>query len=212
MGAAFILASLTPSVSAAATGSATAGGSGAAQRHSLSLGAHVPGAHVPSAAERRALPATLRSVATAVSGPWYIPNRNSNKDMEVYHSQTQNGAKVDQYDLNQTKTQQWLIVSFGTGNIIHSFINVNSGKCLDNTGTLANGTQMTIWQCEDGNQNQWFWINSPSDCTGCFNFGPWADRGGKCVEVYLSSTANYAKVDEYTCNGTHTQEWYRYAP
>lgn len=209
IGAAFLLASLTTGASAAA-GSATRGGLGVTEQGALPFGLHAP-----SAAERRALPAALRYSVTAVSGPWFLPNRNSNKDMEVYHSQTQNGALVDQYYYNGTKTQQWMLTQPSSCSTCLQLLNVNSSKCLDNSGTLANGTQMKIWQCSDTNHNQWFWINSPADCSssGCFNFGPWSGgANGKCVEVYHSSLADYAPVDEWDCNGTKTQEWYKYSP
>jgi hypothetical protein len=206
--AAFILTSLTTGVSAAAAGSASPRGLGAAERRALPFGTHAL-----SAAERRGLPASLRSVAVAISGPWYIRNNGSNKYMEVYHSQTQNGAKVDQYHFNGTATQKWMMVAVDTNRTQWSFVNVNSSKCLDNTGTLANGTQMTIWQCSDTtNFNQIFWVYSPVVCnvSGCWNFGPWrGGANGKCVEVYHSSTADYAKVDEWDCNGTPTQQWFR---
>ncbi len=209
MGAAFILASLTPNVAAAATGSATAGESGAAQRHALAFGMHVPGMHVPSAAERRALPAALRSVTALVSGPYFFVNRNSGKDMEVFHSETQNGALVDQYNYNGTRTQQWMLATQTSG-AITQIINVNSNKCLDTSGSVANGTQLTIWQCETGNNNQsWVFYSVPG--TTAKEIHPdLALRS--CVEVYHSSTADYAKVDDYSCNGTATQNWYLYQP
>jgi hypothetical protein len=33
-------------------------------------------------------------------------------------------------------------------------------------------------------------------------------HSGKCGEVYGSQTGNGANVDQWTCNGTHTQDWY----
>ncbi|MEY9930221.1 hypothetical protein ABH926_004866 [Catenulispora sp. GP43] len=33
------------------------------------------------------------------------------------------------------------------------------------------------------------------------------DGSNKCIEVYHSETTNYANVDQYTCNGSDTQQW-----
>lgn len=208
MGAAFFLASLTPSVAAAATGSATAGESGAAQRHALAFGMHVPGMHVPSAAERRALPAALRDVAVAVSGPWHLYNRNSGDVMEVYHSYTSNGAKVDQWTNNGTNTQKWMLVDVSSITNQWSFINVNSSKCLDDTGTIANYVQMYQWTCQDGNFNQIFSLFGTDH--DYFTIRPYNSRGTYCVEVKNSLFSDGAPVDEYQCNNTWTQQWIRY--
>jgi hypothetical protein len=207
IGAAFLLASLTTGASAAAAGSANRGGLGATEQGALPFGAHAP-----SAAERRALPAALKDVTVAVTGPWYVWNRNSVDEMEVYHSQTQNGAKVDQYHFNGTKTQQWLFAPVpGSLPSRYQLINANSSKCLDNTGRLADGVQMTQWTCESNNNNQIFVLTGTADSTGDFTISPWDGRGTYCVEVYHSSLADYAPVDEWHCNGTKTQHWHQSA-
>jgi hypothetical protein len=152
IGAAFLLASLTSGGSAAAAGSTNRGGLGATEQRVLPFGLHAP-----SAAERRALPAALRASTTAVAGPYHFYNRNSGDVMEVYQSSTSNGAKVDQWTNNGSKTQKWLLAAVpGSLPLRYQLVNTNSSKCLDNTGSLADGVQMIQWTCQDGNNNQIF--------------------------------------------------------
>ena len=36
-----------------------------------------------------------------------------------------------------------------------ALVNPNSGKCLDDTGWGGSGTQVQIWSCTDGTNQQW---------------------------------------------------------
>ena len=128
--------------------------------------------------------------------------------MEVYHSATSNGAKVDQWTNNGTKTQKWLITGDAVTNR-WSLVNVNSSKCLDDSGKIADYVQMTQWTCEDNNSNQIFGLFATDH--NYFTIRPFDGRGTYCVEVKNSSFSDGAPVDEYHCNGTWTQQWIRYA-
>jgi hypothetical protein len=164
--------------------------------------------HAPSAAERRALPASLASAAVAVSYPAYVWNQHSAKCMEVYASSTANGAKVNQWTCNRNANQKWTWIALAGSYYTWKIVNVASGKCLDTSGSTANGVQLTQWACQATNPNQVFWRISNSASNYVWRFGP-ASRptGAVCVEVYHSSYLNGAKVNQWTCNGTQTQNW-----
>jgi beta-glucosidase len=69
--------------------------------------------------------------------------------LDVDAAGTANGTKVDLYTCNGTGAQQWQAQSNG------ELVNPESGKCLDDTGFGGSGTQVQIWSCTDGTNQQW---------------------------------------------------------
>jgi beta-glucosidase len=69
--------------------------------------------------------------------------------LDVDAAGTANGTLVDLYTCNGTGAQQWQAQANG------ELINPNSGKCLDDTGFGGAGTQVQIWACGDGANQQW---------------------------------------------------------
>ncbi|ACU73766.1 Ricin B lectin [Catenulispora acidiphila DSM 44928] len=76
-------------------------------------------------------------------------------------------------------------------------VGVGSGRCLDDTGNTANGTQIYIWDCTSGNANQQFAYTSASEL----------QVAGKCLDANGKGTANGTKVILWTCNGQANQQW-----
>ncbi|HEV2639119.1 MAG TPA: ricin-type beta-trefoil lectin domain protein [Actinocrinis sp.] len=71
------------------------------------------------------------------------------KCLDVVGAGTANGTLVDLYTCNGTGAQSWVAESNG------ELENPNSGKCLDDTGYGASGTQVQIWSCTDTSNQQW---------------------------------------------------------
>jgi beta-glucosidase len=69
--------------------------------------------------------------------------------LDVDGAGTANGTLVDLYSCNGTVAQVWEPQSNG------ELINPNSGKCLDDTNWGGSGTQVQIWSCTDGANQQW---------------------------------------------------------
>jgi beta-glucosidase len=69
--------------------------------------------------------------------------------LDVDGAGTANGTLVDLYTCNGTVAQVWQPQSNG------ELVNPNSGKCLDDTGSGGSGTQVQIWSCTDGSNQQW---------------------------------------------------------
>ena len=69
--------------------------------------------------------------------------------LDVDGAGTANGTLVDLYTCNGTGAQQWQAQSNG------ELVNPESGKCLDDTGFGGSGTQVQIWSCGDGTNQQW---------------------------------------------------------
>jgi subtilase family serine protease len=76
--------------------------------------------------------------------------RTLGKCMDVTSAGTANGTTVDLYDCNYSGAQQWAVRSDG------SLLNPESGRCLaDPAGTNTPGTQLIIWTCDGGSEQQW---------------------------------------------------------
>jgi glucosylceramidase len=71
------------------------------------------------------------------------------KCLDVTGAGTANGTLVQLYTCNGTGAQSWQAQSNG------ELVNTNSGSCLDDTGFGGSGTQVQIWSCTDGTNQQW---------------------------------------------------------
>jgi hypothetical protein len=69
--------------------------------------------------------------------------------LDVDGGGTANGTTVDLYTCNGTGAQVWEPQSNG------ELINPQSGSCLDDTNWGGSGTQLQIWACGDGTNQQW---------------------------------------------------------
>jgi hypothetical protein len=69
--------------------------------------------------------------------------------LDVDGGGTANGTTVDLYSCNGTGAQVWVPQSDG------ELVNPQSGKCLDDTNWGGSGTQLQIWACGDGANQQW---------------------------------------------------------
>ncbi len=82
-----------------------------------------------------------------------LVNANSNKCAEVYHSQTTDGANVDQYTCNGTGTQYW--IDYETyGDLV--FANLTSGKVLEVFHSqTTDGANVDQWAFNDTLTQDW---------------------------------------------------------
>lgn len=84
-----------------------------------------------------------------------IINNHSGKCLEVYHSSTSAGAKVDQYTCNGTATQHWMYHDPHTGVGI-AFLNMNSGMILEVAhSSTANGAAVDQYWINYSKTQDW---------------------------------------------------------
>jgi hypothetical protein len=73
-----------------------------------------------------------------------------------------------------------------------------SGRCLDVPDhSTANGTQVEIWDCNGGDNQQWTYTSGKQLQV----------YGDKCLDAYGQGRSNGTVVDIYTCNGGANQQW-----
>jgi chitinase len=107
--------------------------------------------------------------------------------------------EVDGYDkpLNYAYTKIFTkITSSGSGGSTHAYVGGGSGKCIDDNGSsTTNGTQLEIYTCNGGANQQ---ITSTGGTLQVL---------GKCFDAKGNATANNTVVEIWTCNGGQNQQW-----
>ncbi|MEV6928140.1 lectin [Dactylosporangium sp. NPDC051485] len=123
------------------------------------------------------------------TGP--ITSAIAGKCVDVDHSGTADGTKVQLWSCNGSLAQAWTPVN-GT---LQAF-----GKCLDvsNSGT-ANGTLVQLWTCNGSGAQQWAYDGG----TGALR----NPQSGRCLDDPGSSTTDGTQLQIYDCNGTSAQHW-----
>ena len=113
------------------------------------------------------------------------------------------GAGQVGYATGQGITAQFdnLTVTPGTGGSTGSsgvLRGVGSGRCLDVPNATQNdGTQLTIWDCNGGANQQWTATASNQLIV----------YGNKCLDVPGHATTAGTRVQIWTCNGGTNQQW-----
>jgi ricin-type beta-trefoil lectin protein len=156
-----------------------------------------------------ASPARTKPKVTQAAVPSTIVNDHSGKCAEVYHSQTSNGANVDQWSCNGTATQTWNFELVGVdtyGNPVGLIKNANSGKCFEvyNWGA-GNGSNVDQWTCAPQDHSNQLW-----DLDGPFLVAVGASDYRNLVvvaEVNGWSTANKGNVDIWQSYADSNQMW-----
>jgi hypothetical protein len=135
-------------------------------------------------------------------------NTNSNMALEVYHSATNSGARVDQWPYNGSGTQWWTTLDEGSGHV--RLINSNSDLCLGVSGGSFNQNAAVVqWACNGHLDQEWHFL-----WTGRYTGSGWPTynivnyNSGMCLDVPHSSTTRGTFLWQYPCNGTSAQEWY----
>ncbi|HTJ33795.1 MAG TPA: RICIN domain-containing protein [Dactylosporangium sp.] len=123
------------------------------------------------------------------TGP--ITSAIAGKCVDVDHSGTADGTKVQLWSCNGSLAQSWTPVN-GTLQAL--------GKCLDvsNSGT-ANGSLVQLWDCNSSGAQQWTYDTG----TGALR----NPQSARCLDVPNSSTTDGTQLQIYDCNATNAQRW-----
>ncbi|MFJ4850479.1 RICIN domain-containing protein [Streptomyces sp. NPDC088733] len=181
------------------------------------LGAPSPDAPGRSRIRRRVIPFALGAlVASGLSAVVLAPQaqaavptgwvtvaaKHSGKCVDAAAAATANGTAVQQYACNGTTAQQWQFQATSDG-----YVRVNNRndatKSWDVTDvSTADGAPIQLWSYSSGANQQWLPVEETG---GTFHF---VNRNsGKCLDVPSASTADAARMQQYTCNGTAAQSF-----
>ena len=139
---------------------------------------------------------------TNVAGTYFLKNRNSNLNMDVFGISTVDGANIAQGTPNNGTNQQFKFTHLGDG--VYQLLAVHSGKSVDiDAIKMNNGANVQQWTYF-GSANQQFIVVS-TDLAGCYKVI--AKHSGKVVEVAGASTTNGANVQQWDNNNQTCGQW-----
>jgi Ricin-type beta-trefoil lectin domain-like/Glycosyl hydrolases family 18 len=142
-----------------------------------------------------------------VSGGTYqlVSAVNNSSVLDVYASQTANGAKVELWSKNSpvSKNQEWVVTAVSGGYYTLSPLNA-PGQVLDVTAAgTANGTKVEIWAANSGKNQQWQITGVGG---GLYSLTP-ANATATRLAVTGGSATNGTQMEIYSSEGTNSQKW-----
>jgi hypothetical protein len=111
-----------------------------------------------------------------------------------------NGTKVQLWDCNGSRQQNWISSNNGT------IKNSRSQKCLDaDLNTIgSNGTKVQLWDCNGSRQQKW--AITPGASAGSHRII--SVYNGRCVDADLNTIGgNGTRVQLWDCNSQPQQDW-----
>jgi hypothetical protein len=140
-------------------------------------------------------------VTTLGNQTFFLQNRNSGLNMDVWSASLSNGANVAQGTPNSGNNQKYTFTHLGDG--LYKIIANHSGQSLDVNGfNTANGANVEQYPY-NGTTNQQFVLVSTGD--GFYKII--ARHSGRIVEVAGASTANGANVQQWDNNNQTCGQW-----
>jgi hypothetical protein len=140
-------------------------------------------------------------VTTLGNQTFFLQNRNSGLNMDVWNASLVNGANVAQGTVNTGNNQKYTLTHLGDG--MYKIIANHSGLSLDVNGfNKANGANVEQYPY-NGTTNQQFILVSTGD--GFYKIV--ARHSGRIVEVAGASTANGANVQQWDNNNQTCGQW-----
>ncbi|MFB3387529.1 beta-1,3-glucanase family protein [Flavobacterium sp. LAR06] len=132
---------------------------------------------------------------------FFLQNRNSNLNMDVWNASTANAANVAQGTVNGANNQKFTFTHLGEG--MYKIIANHSGQSLDvNNFNKDNGANVEQYPY-NATPNQQFILVATGD--GFYKIV--ARHSGKLIEVAGASTANGANVQQWQDNGQTCAQW-----
>ncbi|QOG00636.1 beta-1,3-glucanase family protein [Flavobacterium sp. MDT1-60] len=132
---------------------------------------------------------------------FFLQNRNSNLNMDVWNASNANGANVAQGTVNGANNQKFTFTHLGDG--MYKIIANHSGQSLDvNNFNKDNGANVEQYPY-NATPNQQFILVATGD--GFYKIV--ARHSGKLIEVAGASTTNGANVQQWQDNGQTCAQW-----
>ncbi len=133
-------------------------------------------------------------------GVYNLVNVNSNKCLDVFNGNTNNGAKVQQWVCTGGNNQKWKIEPVGSA---YKLTAVHSGRMLEvNGASTANGAIIDQWDYISGAKNELWNITKLGS-----GYQLVAVHSGKNLDVYNFGTADGATIQQWPSNGSTAQQF-----
>lgn len=140
------------------------------------------------------------------SSKWYtVKNTNSGKCVDDANGSTANGAAVQQWACQTgSANQQWQFQATDSG--YFKVVSRNAGSAVwDVTGGsgAGNGAKIQLWAYGSGTNQQW---KPVAGANGTYTLTPRSNTGA-CLDVTDVSTADGARLQQWTCTGGAAQSF-----
>ncbi|MBC8132073.1 MAG: RICIN domain-containing protein [Deltaproteobacteria bacterium] len=152
------------------------------------------------------------SSGVVANGTYRVLARHSAKALTVNNHLTADGTPVNQraYASSNNNNQRWTLSHLGSN--VYQITGVESGRALEMaTTSTANGVLADIRSYTGATNQRW---KIAATTGGYFRLSP-VSSANSCLDVSGSSTADGAKVQQWTCSGTtgsNNQQWIFQAP
>jgi hypothetical protein len=150
----------------------------------------------PTRPASAATPATV-SLASSVGNPLKV--------VDAVNWGTKNGTPTQMWQhrvtgnvLNQRWNPNW--VGYNSWADFYTFINVNAGRCLDESAP-RNGAVVYLYQCTGKYNQQWYWA-SVDGHQAMIN-----RQDNRCLDIKDYNPYNGARLQVWACTGTWNQRF-----
>ncbi len=131
-----------------------------------------------------------------------VVNKGSGKCVDAAAAGTADGTAVQQYTCNGTSAQQWKFQATSGGDYQVDNFN-NTAEAWDVTDvSTADSAPIQLWSYSNGANQQW---QPVQESGGTYHFVNL--NSGKCLDVPGASTADGARLEQFTCNGSAAQSF-----
>ncbi|GAA0400912.1 hypothetical protein GCM10010357_22470 [Streptomyces luteireticuli] len=167
----------------------------------LSAPAHAGVLVSPNSATRTAGSAESAGMRLLGTANAQVVNANSNKCLDVAGWNTQDWARVQQWDCTGGANQRWTLVDVGSGHF--ELVNSNSNKCADVAGwNKENWAVVQQWTCHGGANQQWSLVDMGGSRFELVNV-----NSNKCMDVAGWNKESWATIQQWDCTGGANQQW-----
>ena len=140
-------------------------------------------------------------VTTLGNQTFFLQNRNSGLNMDVWNASTSNGANIAQGTANNANNQKFTFTHLGDG--LYKIIANHSGQSIDvNNFNKANGANVEQYPYNGTTNQQFILVDAGS---GFYKIV--ARHSGRIVEVSGASTAVGGNVQQWDDNGQTCGQW-----
>jgi surface antigen len=134
-------------------------------------------------------------------------NPASGKYLDLYHSQTADGTKLQIWPYNGTNAQWWMRAPDGGGYV--KLVNRGSGKCIDVKGpSRDNGAAVHEWTCYPTDSQLWRFEPKGRTYLGWPVYQLRNKFSGRCLDIYQNRTDTGTPIIQWDCHGGPNQEWF----
>ena len=147
-----------------------------------------------------AVPTSTSHAATVDTGAYYVlTSRHSGKAIDVFNLALNDGAPIVQWSRNDQQQQQWQFVPVGSG--YYQVRSRLSGKVLQ-IGNAQDGAELTQQTASSDTRQHFGVSDSPDGYVRLVN-----RHSRKALDVWEWSTADGARISQYTDHGGANQQW-----